>query len=86
MSDVRAKAGTPVLADFTGFITPTACAPIVVDTTTGYIYTWKTGDTIVKIAGGGLDVVVTTAKLTGGGANGSMTFVGGVLTAQVAAT
>lgn len=34
----------------------------------------------------GLSVVITTAKLTGGGANGSMTFTNGVLTAQTAAT
>lgn len=34
----------------------------------------------------GLTVVITTAKLTGAGANGSMTFTRGVLTAQVAAT
>lgn len=36
--------------------------------------------------GSGLSVTITTAKLTGGGANGSMTFTNGVLTAQVAAT
>ena len=30
--------------------------------------------------------VITTAKLTGGGANGSMTFTNGVLTAQTPAT
>jgi hypothetical protein len=34
----------------------------------------------------GLTVVITTAKLTALGANGSMTFTGGILTAQVAAT
>jgi hypothetical protein len=34
----------------------------------------------------GLSVTITTAKLTGGGANGSMTFVNGLLTAQTAAT
>lgn len=34
----------------------------------------------------GLTVVITTAKLTGLGANGSMTFTNGVLTAQTAAT
>lgn len=34
----------------------------------------------------GFSGVITTAKLTGGGANGSMTFVNGVLTARVAAT
>ena len=36
--------------------------------------------------GSGLSVTITTAKLTGGGANGSMTFVNGILTAQTQAT
>jgi hypothetical protein len=35
---------------------------------------------------GGLSVTITTAKLTTGGANGSMTFTNGLLTAQVQAT
>ena len=34
----------------------------------------------------GLSVTITTAKLTSGGAEGSMTFVNGVLTAQTPAT
>ena len=34
----------------------------------------------------GVAVVITTAKLTVGGANGSMTFTNGILTAQTAAT
>jgi len=34
----------------------------------------------------GLTVVITTAKLTGGGSNGSMTFTNGILTAQTQAT
>ena len=34
----------------------------------------------------GLTVVINTAKLTGGGANGTMTFTNGILTAQVQAT
>jgi hypothetical protein len=34
----------------------------------------------------GISATIATAKLTGGGTNGSMTFVNGVLTAQVAAT
>jgi hypothetical protein len=34
----------------------------------------------------GLSVTITTAKLTVGGTNGSQTFVGGILTAQTAAT
>lgn len=36
--------------------------------------------------GSGLSVTITTAKLTVGGANGSMTFTNGILTAQTAAT
>jgi hypothetical protein len=34
----------------------------------------------------GLTVTITTAKLTTGGVNGSMTFTNGILTAQTAAT
>jgi hypothetical protein len=34
----------------------------------------------------GLTVIITTAKLTAGGVNGSMTFTNGILTAQTAAT
>ena len=34
----------------------------------------------------GITGTITTAKLTGGGANGSMTFTNGVLTAQTPAT
>jgi hypothetical protein len=36
--------------------------------------------------GSGLSVTIATAKLTGAGANGSMTFVNGILTAQTQAT
>jgi len=36
--------------------------------------------------GPGFSGTITTAALTGGGATGSMTFVNGVLTSQVAAT
>ena len=35
---------------------------------------------------GGITVTITTAKLTTGGANGSMTFTNGILTAQTQAT
>lgn len=34
----------------------------------------------------GLTVKITTAKLTGGGTNGSMTFTNGILTSQTPAT
>ena len=42
-----------------------------------YLYQWRQK---------GLSVTVTTAKLTGGGANGSMTFVSGLLVASTPAT
>lgn len=45
-----------------------------------------TRNIIAVSATAGLSVTITTAKLTAGGANGSMTFVNGVLTAQTAAT
>jgi hypothetical protein len=41
---------------------------------------------LAPITPAGLTVVIVTAKLTGGGANGSMTFTNGVLTAQTPAT
>lgn len=61
MADVRAKSGVPVLADFGGVSTPTACAPVVVDSATGFVYSWKTGDNIVLAGQGGN---VTGANLT----------------------
>ncbi len=46
------------------------------------------GQTISSLGGGqiGYTGTITTAKLTSGGSNGSMTFAGGVLTAETAAT
>lgn len=41
---------------------------------------------ISKLFGAGFTGTITTAKLTGGGANGSMTFSNGVLTSQTPAT
>lgn len=38
------------------------------------------------LTNGGLSTTITTAKLTPGGTNGSMTYSSGILTAQVAAT
>lgn len=43
-------------------------------------------DSLQEAVPAGFTGVVTTAKLTSGGTNGSMTFASGVLTAQVAAT
>lgn len=45
---------------------------------------FRSGTTLGGITG--ITIVITTARLTGGGANGSMTFTRGVLTAQTAAT
>jgi hypothetical protein len=42
--------------------------------------------TTVQLPASGLSVTITTAKLTTGGANGSMTFTDGILTAQTPAT
>ena len=42
--------------------------------------------TVNTSGGAGLTVVITTAALTGAGAQGSMTFTDGILTAQTAAT
>lgn len=60
------------------------------DTNTGFDYigtnTGGHGGTLNKTKIGGISATITTAKLTPGGSNGSMTFVSGVLTAQVAAT
>lgn len=75
MSDVRANAGVPVLAQFGGIATPSACAPIVVDSTTGFIYSWKTGDVIVASGMGGTVInasaLTANALMVGAGANAS---------------
>ena len=41
---------------------------------------------VTSIPSGGLTVTITTAALTGGGTQGSMTFTNGILTAQTQAT
>lgn len=41
---------------------------------------------IARMPSSGISVTITTAKLTGGGANGSMTFQNGILTASTPAT
>lgn len=73
-------------------------ASIVADPGGGFTWTWYgwfrdlqatlTGNQS-KVAGllnSGFTGTITTAKLTAGGANGSMTFTNGVLTAEVQAT
>jgi hypothetical protein len=53
MAEVRASAGVPVIAQFSGLGAP-PCAPLVVDSTTGFIYAWTTGDVIVPTGTGGM--------------------------------
>jgi hypothetical protein len=55
--------------------------------TDGTVTPLQLGSDLAQLdASKGLSVTITTAKLTGGGANGSMTFTNGRLTAQTAAT
>lgn len=53
MSDVRAFAGVPTIAQFGGQSTPSACAPVVINSLTGDIYTWKASDVIVLAGSSG---------------------------------
>lgn len=61
-----------------------------VDSASGiWAFNQNTNEISVGVTGSppsGVTATITTAKLTGGGANGSMTFTNGVLTAQTAAT
>ena len=50
MAEVRASSGVPVIGAFAGLGAPTVCAPVVVDSVTGDIYTLKTGDVVVRIS------------------------------------
>ena len=61
MSDVRAHSGVPVTAQFAGLTTPSACAPIVVDSATGIIYSLKTGDIVTAAVSVGVASEVTVA-------------------------
>ena len=76
----------------TGFTPVTATSGPVVLAGTLNLANGGTGATTAPVArtnlglGNGLSIRIVTAKLTTGGANGSMTFVNGILTAQVAAT
>lgn len=87
MAEVRATAGVPIAANFAGFGAPTVCAPLVVNSATGDVYSITSTGTVIKVGPtAGVSATIATAKLTGGGTDGSMTFVNGVLTVQVAAT
>lgn len=86
MAEVRASAGVPVLAQFTGLGAAT-CAPLVVDTATGFIYAWKTGDVIVRSGAGGT-VTSVAGSFTGGliSVGGSPVTTSGTLALTVAGT
>jgi hypothetical protein len=47
MADVRANVGVPVATQFGGFATPTPCAPLVVNSTTGTIYSLTSANAVV---------------------------------------
>jgi hypothetical protein len=55
---------------------------------TAYFFSWLSllYSLLQGTLGKGFSGTVTTAKLTGGGTNGSITFVNGVVTSQVPAT
>jgi len=86
MAEVRAKTGVPLVSDFGGLGAPTVCAPLVVDSTTGLIYSLTAAGLVKSVPLSGISATIVTAKLTALGADGSMTFVNGVLTEQIAAT
>jgi hypothetical protein len=53
---------------------------------TEYYHLDSTQYSLVDTLSTGISVTITTAKLTSGGTNGSMTFTNGILTAQTQAT
>lgn len=79
MSDVRAHAGVPTTGQFAGISTPSASAPLVVDQTTGAIYSIMSGDLVVANGGfgttplsvsrGGTGATTLTGLLQGNGTN-----------------
>ena len=69
--------GQPAFSDVTGIVTPAQVQAL--SSLSGQI-------AMGQLPSAGISAVVNTAKLTVGGANGTMTFTNGVLTAQVQAT
>lgn len=68
MADVRAFAGVPTIAQFGGQSTPSAAAPVVINSLTGDIYTWKANDVIVLAGSSGSVATVTgTAPIASSG-------------------
>lgn len=54
---------------------------VVNNKSTPLMFNWM--QTVTGLLQGGITGTVTLAKLTGGGANGSLTFVNGILTSKV---
>lgn len=88
MAEVRANPGVPVLAQFGGSGAPTMCAPVVVDSTTGYVYTLIPSSGTVVAAGRGGTVTSVGASFTGGlvSVAGSPVTTSGTLALTVAGT
>ena len=77
--------GGDLSADRTISFSPEAANKVLAGPTTG-IAAAPNFRSLVTADFPGISVIITTAKLTGGGANGSMTFTNGILTAQTPAT
>lgn len=74
MAEVRASSGVPVIAQFTG-LGASPCAPLVVNSATGVIYAWKTGDVIVPTASAS-DLLLTANRIVIGGGASPITVLG----------
>ena len=85
MSDVRAHAGVPVVAQFGGTLTPSPCAPLVVDSLTGDLYSLATGDVVVRTRHQGLVRTLDTNYVSGTGTAGVDNTAQAVVTIAVAA-
>lgn len=85
MAEVRAKPGVPVAADFAGLGAPTQCAPVVVDSSTGFLYSLKTNDVVVPVGLGGTVTSVglslpSIITVSGSPVTGSGTLTGSLVT------
>lgn len=78
MAEVRARLGVPLVADFGGLGAPTLCAPIVVNSTTGFVYTLKADGTVFA-AGVGAPTGASGSFTTTDGK--TVTVVSGLITA-----
>ena len=78
MSNVRAASGVPVAAQFGLGMPDIICAPVYVDTATGFLYTLKTGDVVVSPVGVGL---TANQLVIGGGSGAALTSLGSLGTA-----